>query len=283
MAKAHDHPITTTLAGNALKVARVFALGGDRNLADNIPGRAPLPPMLWLSLAIGIIIALRRGKRAEYALCLIWFVWMLLPSVLTAAAPSQRRAIGSTPAMVMLAAVGLLWIIDKIRLLFERWRGRRALASVVSSLVACGLLIYAVAWGYQYYFVDWAGDKALFNEFDAGTVELGQYAATAPAGTRLYYTPAPLGDVLHLPLTWQVRDRGLRSFDDHWGFVLPPPGPQPSLYLVKTFLDDARTVSQLMRFYPAGRVVKEVKNPFGTPFAAGLCGGSRRQPRTPDR
>jgi hypothetical protein len=259
------------LVDNVLKVARVFAFGGDPNRADNIPGRAPLPAVLLLALAAGLLVALRRGRRAEYGLCLIWFVWMLLPSVLTEAAPSLRRAIGSTPALAMLIAVGLTWIIDGIRLLLARWGGRRTLALAVSGLLTCGVLIYAVAWGYQYYFVDWARDKALFYEFDAGVVELGQIAAASPAGTRLYFTPAPLGDVLHLPLTWQVRDRDLRSFDGHWGMVLAPPGPQPSLYLVKTFRDDAQTLPELQQLYPGGRVVQEVADLYGTPYAVAFA------------
>lgn len=53
--------------------------------------------------------------------------------------------------------------------------------------------------------------------------------------------------------------------------VLAPPGPQPSLYLVKTFLDDAQTLPELQHFYPAGRVVKEVNNLFGTPYAAAFA------------
>jgi 4-amino-4-deoxy-L-arabinose transferase-like glycosyltransferase len=275
-----DKP-ASTLVDNVLKVARVFAFGGDPNRADNIPGRAPLPAVLLLALAAGLLVALRRGRRAEYGLCLIWFVWMLLPSVLTEAAPSLRRAIGSTPAMAMLAAVGLAWILDGIRLLLERWNGRRMPAAVVSGLLACGVLIYAAAWGYQYYFVDWAGDKALFYEFDAGIVELGQIAAASPAGTGLYFTPAPLGDVLHLPLTWQVRDRGLRSFDGHWGTVLAPPGPHPSLYLVKTFREDAQTLPELQQFYPAGRIVQEVDDLYGTPYAVAFAVGPGTSPVLP--
>jgi len=263
--KGSDRP-ASTLAQNILKVAGVFVLGGDANLGDNVPGRPPLPVVLMLALGAGLVVALRRSRRAEYALCLIWFVWLLAPSVLTKAAPSLRRAIGATPPLALLAAVGLAWAVDGVQGLAARRKAPTALGPVLGGLLAVGVLGYALAWGYQYYFVDWGGDKALYHEFDAGLVELGQYGAVAPAGTGLYYTPAALGDVLHLPLTWQVRDRDLRSFDGHWGLVLPPVRPQSSFYLVRTFLDGARTLPSLRAFYPTGRVAHEVHDLSGSTY-----------------
>ena len=263
--KGSDRP-AATLAQNVLKVAGVFVLGGDANLGDNIPGRPPLPVVLIFALVAGLGVALRRSRRAEYALCLIWFVWLLAPSVLTEAAPSLRHAIGATPPLALLSAVGLFWAVDGVQRLAARCKAPGVLGPVLGGLLAVGVLGYALAWGYQYYFLDWGRDKALYHEFDAGLVELGQYGADAPAGAVLYHTPAALGDVLHLPLTWQVRDRDLRSFDGHWGLVLPSARPQASLYLIRTFLDDADTLPYLQAFYPTGRVAHEVLDLSGSTY-----------------
>ena len=61
---------------------------------------------------LGTAVALLRAKRAEYALLLIWLVWMAIPSVLSDDAPSIRRMIGSLPAVTILIALGMGWLLD---------------------------------------------------------------------------------------------------------------------------------------------------------------------------
>ena len=53
------------LARNALKVAGVFVLGGDPNASDQLTNRPPLPFAVAATLLLGLLIALRRFKRAR--------------------------------------------------------------------------------------------------------------------------------------------------------------------------------------------------------------------------
>ena len=110
-----------SLAGNLRKVAGLFVVGGDINAADNLTGRAPIPLALAATLLIGLLVALRRAGCPTYALLAIWFLWMLLPTILTEDAPSIRRAIGATPALAILIAVGIGWVCD----LVLGWAGKR--------------------------------------------------------------------------------------------------------------------------------------------------------------
>lgn len=255
------------LAGNALKVAGLFVIGGDVNRADNITARPPIPLLLALALLLGLLMALRQARRPGYALLLIWFGWMLVPTLITEDAPSIRRAIGATPPMVTLIALGLGWAYDGV----GRWAQARsrwqAFAPAATGAALAALLLYMVGWGYQYYFISWGRDKDLFYWFDQGLVELGEYAASTPPDTRLYYTPAGEGEVVHLPLVWQVRGRMLRAFDGEFGLVLAPEGPERSLYLIRTFLGDSRSLPALKGIYPTGRVVHQVNDLRGNPHS----------------
>jgi 4-amino-4-deoxy-L-arabinose transferase-like glycosyltransferase len=269
------------LARNTLKVAGVFLFGGDPNLSDNITARPPIPLALAVAFLIGLAVAFRRIRRAEYGLLLIWFAWMLVPSVLTDDAPSIRRAIGSLPPMVVLMALGMGWLFDVVRDWARVGRAWRLVVSFAVGLTIVATLAYAGVWSYRYYFVDWAGSKELFHYFDVGLVDLGQYAATTSADTRLYYTPAGARNVVHLPVTWQVRDRDLRTFDGRYGLVLAPPGAGPALYMVTEFLGDQLSLPALREIYRTGRVTHSVSNYYGVPHSAAFSVDANTEPSLP--
>ncbi len=269
------------LARNVLKVAGVFLLGGDPNLSDNIPARPPIPSALAVVFLVGLGVAFRCIRRAEYGLLLIWFVWMLAPSVLTDDAPSLRRAIGSLPPMVILMALGMGWFFDVVRNLARGGRAWRVAVSFAAGLAIVTTLAYTGVWSYRYYFVDWGQSKELFHYFDVGLVDIGQYAATSSADTRLYYTPAGEQNVVHLPVTWQVRDRDLRTFDGQQGLVLAPPGRGPALYLVTEFLGDHLSLPALQAIYPAGRVTHSVSNGYGVPHSSVFAVAANTKPSLP--
>ena len=252
-----------SLAGNVLKVAGVFLTGGWVADGNKLYTRPPMPLALALILYLGVAVTLVRFKRTEYALLLIWFVWMWLPSVMSDDAPNIRRMIGSTPPMAILIALGMGWLFDAVKERTHNLRRWRSIASAAVGVALGGLLIYTAVWSYQYFFVDWGRDKNLYHIFDVGLVDIGKFAATTPTDTRIYYTPADDSTVIHLPVVWQLRDRRLPTFNGRHGLVLAPRGSLASLYLITTFLGDAWTLPALQKFYPAGRVAHEARNPYG--------------------
>ncbi len=266
-AQAEGQGALPSLAQNALKVAGLFVVGGDTSVNDNIPLRPPLPLPLTLLLFAGLAVALRRWRQAQYGLLILWFVWMLMPSVVTGNAPSIRRALGSLPAVVILCALGVSWLAGLAVKWASRSRQWHELATVTTGLAIGGLLIYAGAWGYHYYFVEWPQGKDIFHYFDVGLLDLGSFGAAAPADTRLYFSPSPSGDVIHQTLYWQTRDHDLRTFDGQYGLVLAPETAQPSLYMITTFQGDTWTLPILHKLYPSGRVVHEVRNLYGVPHS----------------
>ena len=213
-----------SLAGNVLKVAGVFVTGGWVADGNKLYTRPPMPLALALILYLGVAVALVRFKRAEYALLLIWFVWMWLPSVMSDDAPNIRRMIGSTPPMAILIALGMGWLFDGAKEWTHNSKRWRSIAPATVGVALGGLLIYTTVWSYQYFFVDWGRDKNLYHIFDVGLVDIGKFAAATPTDTRIYYTPADDSTVIHLPVVWQLRDRRLTTFSGRYGLVLAPRG-----------------------------------------------------------
>ena len=178
------------MLANIVKVAGVFVAGGtapDGNLLDVRP---PTPLILAVLLYLGMVLSLFRFKRAEYALLLIWLTWMRLPSVLSDDAPSLHRLIGTLPPMTILIALGIGWLLDLVRAAMQHGERWPRLASAVTGLALGSLLVYTTVWSYQFFFVDWGRAENLFFIFDVGQNDIGQYAASTPPDTRLYYTPA---------------------------------------------------------------------------------------------
>ena len=270
-----------SLVRNALKVVGVFVFAGPASDGNKLYTRPPLPLILALIFYLGVAVALFRVKRAEYALLLIWLVWMWVPSILSDDAPSIRRMIGSLPAVTILIALGLGWLLDAVRALTRNLRPGRDIAVAVTGIALSGLLIYTTVWSYQYLFIDWGRDANMFHIFDVGLVDIGEYAAATPAGTRLYYTPAGDRSVTHLSVTWQVRDRDLRTFDGQHGLVLAPPGPYGTEYLVTTFLGDGQSLPALREYYPTGRVTHSVSNAYGVPHSSVFSVDPNTKPSLP--
>ena len=125
----------------------------------------------------------------------------------------------------------------------------------------------------------------MYYIFDVGLNDIGQYAASTPSDTRLYYSPADDTTVTHLPVVWQVRDRNLQTFNGGHGLVLAPAGPESSLYLITVFQGDSWTLPALRKFYPASQVVREARDSDGAlhslVFAVDPHTGPEIQPQAP--
>ena len=148
-----------SVVGNTVKVAGVFVTGGYVPDGNRLYTRPPMPLFLALMLYLGMALSLLRFRRAEYAMLLIWLVWMWVPSILSNDAPNLHRMIGTTPAMAILIALGMGWLLDLVRggtKDLERWR---RLAPAVAGIALSGLLVYTTVWSYQYFFVDWGAPR----------------------------------------------------------------------------------------------------------------------------
>jgi 4-amino-4-deoxy-L-arabinose transferase-like glycosyltransferase len=151
------------LFDNFLKVLAMFVITGDPNARHNIPGRPVFDPVLGAACVIGVGLGLYRGLRQRDSACALTLLWcgtMLLPSLLSDAAPHFLRAIGALPMIFVFPALALeaVW----------RWRrgSRWAQAAIVLAVTVSGWL------NVRDYFGPYASDQKTRLAFEDAVVAL---------------------------------------------------------------------------------------------------------------
>ncbi|MBI1878493.1 MAG: hypothetical protein HYR94_09745, partial [Chloroflexi bacterium] len=88
------------------------------------PPPLSIPTPVALCVFLGFLIALWRGLQghAAYLFALLWFVIMLLPSILSPdVIPHTLRTIGATTPVYVLAAAFVVWLFETLWALGRRW------------------------------------------------------------------------------------------------------------------------------------------------------------------
>ena len=165
-----------TLIVHALRTAGMFFVRGDRIWRHNVPWRPVFDPVLGAAFVLGFVIGLRRARREPAAgFVLIWTAVMSLPTLLAEDAPHFLRAVGVLPMVVLLPALGLDWLADRLRLFLQHRPGPRIghWSLVVGH---CSVLILPLVFGLGStawaYFGDYARDPMTGYWFERGAVEL---------------------------------------------------------------------------------------------------------------
>ncbi len=116
---------------------------------------------------LGLAMSLRRLRRGRDAFVPYWWLATVIAGgIATADPPATVRMVGLLPAIAILAALPLDWLIATAG---EGWRRAAGLAAVVALLIGAG----SINW--QTYFVDYAGTMGDPNS------ELARYLHTRPA------------------------------------------------------------------------------------------------------
>jgi hypothetical protein len=245
------------MAGNIPRVLGMFFLQGDANPRSNLPGRPALDPFLGILLLAGGVWTLvaSLGGRPLSALALIWLGVMVLPTLVTDHAPHFGRAIGATPALALLCALGgwALWRTSAH--LGRRW------AQVAVALLLAGGLVFSGVSTVRAYFLTWGRSPDLFYAYDVGLSEVAGYLNTLPDEEDAYLTPTS-GD--HFTLQFLVH-RPLASFDGRDGLVLPPPGRAATVVILLG--EDEATLPALQQLRPDGKVTWRAADGDGHPYA----------------
>jgi len=251
-----------TLVGNLGKSLALFSLWGDEDPRNNLPGRPALDPFLSLAFIVGCGVTIMRGKRPHYAFLLLWLGVMLLPTTLSEYAPHFRRAVGVTPAVALLVALGLTRLTDLLERLVRRWSSWTGKIPqwVSVSLMAVGLLLSGLI-AFRDYFLIWGPSNDLFYAFDMGLVDMACYIKGVPSQERVYLSPVRSD---HPTLLFLLDGIRTKSLDGRKGMVLPSDGGATT-YLVITHEDDA-SLPLLQRYLPQGAVVFESRDRKGKTY-----------------
>ncbi len=219
---ASEHPVRD-LAINTGKTLGMFFFRGDTNWRHNIAGE---PILFWpvaAFFAVGLLHTILRFVHSwrtrghpgiVQTLLLSWFFVGLVPAFLsTEGSPHALRALLVAPAVYIMAAVGIHWLFIQL----ERWYGRTGRAQIClpmkhmpgswghrvcvdrsTAVVTLALLAVLIAVGVgeaNRYFVDWAQNPAVRDEFTQRYITVADRLKALPPAT-LKYVVVTKGDVL---------------------------------------------------------------------------------------
>ncbi len=153
-----------SLAENAVRVARMFVDRGDLEWRHNLSGRPALDVLGLIGFWTGLVIAVWNWAKPRYLFLLVWMGANLLSTLLSTEAPHFLRSIGALPAIVILAADGLMQIWGRV---LSRWGWRPLLVGVVAF---GGVLTY------HDYFDVWATRRDTWDAFNGPVVTIAQRA-----------------------------------------------------------------------------------------------------------
>ncbi|MEZ4735210.1 MAG: phospholipid carrier-dependent glycosyltransferase [Caldilineaceae bacterium] len=223
-----DTPFVALLH-NIGRVLGMFNFHGDVEWAHNLAGRPVFDPLLSVPFLLGVSLWIARlWRRREDdpdvdALALLgsWTLIMLLPSVLSEAAPNYSRTLPALPAAFVTVGLGLTWIVERV----NQWRHQvkiRALPAWSGAAVAGLLLTVSSAWASYDFFVRFPNRPESYYLYDADKVDaLAALEALAAQGYKVYLQPL-WGN--HATFTF-LRDSTLvKSLDPTATLVLPPVG-----------------------------------------------------------
>ncbi len=217
-----DSPLAT-LASNAWRVLAMFAIAGDREWTHNLAGRPVFDILMAVTYFAGVAIwALRiarnresepseRADRNAFVLLAIWAFVMLLPSVLSEAAPNYSRTMPALPALFLAGGLGLTWIVT-LRKPF-RYAG---------ATLAAAILIYSGSRSAYDYFVVFPAQQEVYYLYDADKLDALEYLSTLTGDNHVYLSQ--LWGTYHATVSMLRHELGIKSLDTSDTLVLPPQG-----------------------------------------------------------
>lgn len=248
-----------------LNIGRVFRglyWQGETHLRHNLPGR-PFFDLIQATLfTVGVSQTIRHWQQPRQLFLLLWFLIMLLPSILSGDAPHFGRLSGAIPAAAILIAYGLVtltnWLTNRLpgEALRTNTTDHRLLFTFYCLLFTISLILTTRDYFYRY-----AAEPQLTADFQLGDFQLGRYGASQPPETNLYLTPAQEEmATIYFALADPTR---LRSYNGATGLIPAGRPDEPSLYLVRP--EDTESLNSLTSFFPDGSARETHENfvPFG--------------------
>jgi 4-amino-4-deoxy-L-arabinose transferase-like glycosyltransferase len=192
---------------NALGALGMFTLKGDNLWLYNIPGRPLLDGVTGALFYLGLIVALIRLRRIEYALAICWLLLGVFPSLLTGVVASSLRSIAAQPVVYLFAAIGAVEFVRRIdRLVYSR---------VVRSLPLGALIVAVTISTARDYFGEWAQARDVRVAYHTTLFEIAHYldreakpgsvAAISSIYPNRFHDPAAMEMILRredLALSW---------------------------------------------------------------------------------
>ncbi len=262
------------LSGSLLRTAGMFSFQGDIVFKYNLPGR---PVFDWLASAwfyLGLVVALWRFRRPEYAYLLLWMGIILLPGAMTVDSPHFLRTLGAAPPIYLLPAIGLIWLCGRIGRLLPSWSQGRVAVYAAPIMIVAWLSLTGLG-TFQSYFLDWGQTSHAFYAMEGDVAAAAAFVQDLPIEDRVYFSSE---HYRHPSVAFLAGNAfpHLKWFDGREVLPLKPGHIYVFPYLV--------TPPELDRFFPPGSLIAEGKGPAGeTSYTAYRlpAGGPKLDPQHP--
>lgn len=183
---------------NFVKTVGMFFVAGDFNWRHNIAGA----PELWWPISIlfliGIFVSLKRIWRKEFGIknstLFLWLVGLLLPVIISSEGlPHALRAIIVIPVSMIFAALGLDWLIQKIKNWLKKQKEKypdsdQQLNRIKKELLVLLFIFFIIipANSYFQYFIIWGQNPFVADAFNVNYTRLGYYLRQMPDDIKKY-------------------------------------------------------------------------------------------------
>ncbi len=247
--------IVGALADNMLKVAGMFFVRGDLNPRQDLPARPALDAILAVGFVIGLARALWHWKQPANFLLLTWLAAMLVPSIVTEAAPNFLRSLGAVVPTVMLVVIGY----DAMMMFITQHAIRN---TNVVRVACCVLLLFSAALSLDAYFNQLPRDPRAWYGFDVGLVKIGEIARALPSDEPIYLTPIS-SEQATIEFTLGATRANFKWFDGRKCLVAPPSDHTATLLVVN---EDFRTAERVPLHWPDSRLVQTISDYANKPY-----------------
>jgi len=223
-----DQPWRALLA-NIGHVLGMFNFAGDVEWAHNLAGRPVFDPLLSIPFLLGLgLWAGRLWRRREddpdvnaLVLLAIWSLVMLMPSVLSEAAPNYSRTLPSLPATFLPVGLGLSWLIER----WQQWRTTHTTTRLPAwggTALAGLLLTISGIWASYDFFVRFPQRPESYYAYDADKLDaLAALEKLAAEGYEVFLQPLWAN---HATFTFLRSNSRIKALDPVETLVLPPVG-----------------------------------------------------------
>lgn len=168
-AKAGERSPLAIIAENIYQMGITYLPHLNLNTRYSLHGKPVFDILMGPFFLLGVAVALRRWKRPQYGVLVLWWVGMSLPPILTAEAmPVGQRMFGVIPAIYGLAAVGMVTLLEWLKVHAKWWKVAVACAGV--------FLAAETAWNAVHYFTVWGTSRAAYYGFHSDYVEIARLA-----------------------------------------------------------------------------------------------------------
>lgn len=157
------------LGMNLTRVLGMFFVSGDLEWRHGIAFRPVLDPFAAILFALGLLVALKSWREPAARFAWIVLGVMVLPTILSQAAPDNLRAIGALAILYWFVALGWMqisaWLAPRVR-----W------TQTTMTLLGVGLLIFVSGFfTVRDYFGTWANEPRAYRDFDGEFTEIANW------------------------------------------------------------------------------------------------------------